>query len=486
VLRSVGMSAAEIEEMLRSGAAAEPEAGPVTGALRSRAVGALFRLLRQYTGASQTQIGIACGMSQGKVSQIMGDRTQVESLAVLERIADGLELPDPARMRLGLAPRPGPAEDTPPGWAADPPPRAAADASWDAAVPGTQVTRGALAWQEEDDPVLRRTFVSLAGASLVSALLSDSPSGSRLLNAATAAPEPDIAALGAAVGGARREYQACRYAGLFRRLPTLLGQLDAACQELGGDEQLRSLALAADAYHVTAGLLLKLDDRGLAQLAADRSMRAARASQDPVAIAASARIVVHALLTGGYLPAAVSTATHHAAQLDRDLPRHDAGSLSVYGLLLLRGAIAAAQNGQKSTAGELLSEASRAAEHVGSDANLRGMAFGPANVRLHEVSVAVAFGDAGTAIETAQSINPAAFAVTERKAALLIDTARAYFQWGKYEDAYRDLRAADQVAHEEITTRPGTRRLAGDLAALAPPSIRRDARDFAVRVGALR
>jgi transcriptional regulator with XRE-family HTH domain len=458
----------------------------VTEALRSRGVGALFRLLRQYTGASQTQVGIACGMSQGKVSQIMGDRTRVESLAVLERIADGLGLPDPARMRLGLAPRPGPAEETPAGWAADQAPRAAGDASWDAAVSGTQEMRGAVAWQEEDDPVLRRTFVSLAGASLVSVLLRDSPSGSRPADAAVAAPERDIAALGAAVGEARREYQACRYAGLFRRLPALLGQLDSACQELDGDEQLRSLALAADAYHVTAGLLLKLEDRGLAQLAADRSMRAARASQDPVVIAASARIVVHALMTGGYLPAAVSTATHHAARLDRDLPRHDTGSLSVYGSLLLRGAIAAAQDGQRGTAGELLSEASRAAKHVGSDANLRGTAFGPANVRLHEVSVAVTLGDAGTAIQTAQSINPAAFAVTERKAALLIDTARAYFQWGKYADAYRDLSAADQIAHEEISARPGTRRLVGDLAALAPPSIRRDARDFAARVGVLR
>jgi hypothetical protein len=53
-------------------------------ALRARAIGALFSLLRQHAGASQTQICIACSMSQGTVSQIIRDVTQLESLAVQE------------------------------------------------------------------------------------------------------------------------------------------------------------------------------------------------------------------------------------------------------------------------------------------------------------------------------------------------------------------------------------------------------------------
>src|SRR6516162_6967990 len=60
-------------------------------ALRDRAIGRLFQLLRQYTGASQTQIAIACGTSQGKVSDIMRGVQQVEALAVFERIADALD-----------------------------------------------------------------------------------------------------------------------------------------------------------------------------------------------------------------------------------------------------------------------------------------------------------------------------------------------------------------------------------------------------------
>lgn len=72
-------------------------------ALRTRDIGALFRLLAQHTGASQTRIGAAVGLEQGYVSRIMAGR-KVTSIDVLERIADGCGMPDEARMTLGLAP----------------------------------------------------------------------------------------------------------------------------------------------------------------------------------------------------------------------------------------------------------------------------------------------------------------------------------------------------------------------------------------------
>ncbi|MDP9866035.1 MULTISPECIES: helix-turn-helix domain-containing protein [Streptosporangium] len=73
-------------------------------ALRNRNIGQLFRLIRQYTGFSQTRIGVAVNLSQGKVSEIMKGAAQVTSFEVFERIAEGLRMPDSARMALGLAP----------------------------------------------------------------------------------------------------------------------------------------------------------------------------------------------------------------------------------------------------------------------------------------------------------------------------------------------------------------------------------------------
>jgi hypothetical protein len=297
---------------------------------------------------------------------------------------------------------------------------------------------------------------------------------------------PDIRALATAANDARRQYQACRYSDLIPHLSVLLSRLGAACQLLDGDDQLRAFTLSADAHHVAAGLLLKLDDRGLAAVAADRSMRAALASQDPMTVGASARILTHTLMNGGHLAAAVTTASSQAQKLDHDTAVHTPESLSVYGSLLLRGAVAAAQRDQRDTAYQLLTEADDAAQRLGADGNLRWTAFGPVNARQHRVNIAVTLGDAGTAVDVARGIDLRAITVTQRKASLLIDTARAFLQWGRHEKAYIALRAAEEVAPEEVTGRPSVHRLLRDLITSAPTSTRRDAEQFATQIGITR
>jgi hypothetical protein len=230
-------------------------------------------------------------------------------------------------------------------------------------------------------------------------------------------------------------------------------------------------------------LLLKLDDQGLAYLAADRSMRAAETSGDPVTVAASARIITHTLMAGGHLGAAITTASSHAERLDHNMPAQTSDSLSVYGSLLLRGAVAAAQHGNRDTAHQLLSEADEAGRRLGTDGNLRWTAFGPTNAKLHRVSIAVMLGDAGTAVDVARKIDLSAIEVTERKANLLVDTARAFLQWGKHDKAYIALRAAEETAHEEVAGRPSVQRVIRDLMTSAPPSMRREVQEFADQAG---
>src|SRR5260370_35729568 len=100
-------------------------------------------------------------------------------------------------------------------------------------------------------------------------------------------------------------------------------------------------------------------------------MHAAGASQDPLTAGSSARILPHALMSSGHLGAAVSTATGLAARLDSDVGAHSPESLSVYGSLLLRGAIAAAHSNDRQAARGLLAEARGAGRRLGTDANLR-------------------------------------------------------------------------------------------------------------------
>ncbi|MEU0742230.1 helix-turn-helix transcriptional regulator [Streptomyces sp. NPDC006134] len=72
-------------------------------ALRVRDMGAVFRYVQQYAGASQARIATAAGMTQARVNEIINGRRVVSQLDVYERIADGLHMPDDARHLLGLA-----------------------------------------------------------------------------------------------------------------------------------------------------------------------------------------------------------------------------------------------------------------------------------------------------------------------------------------------------------------------------------------------
>jgi transcriptional regulator with XRE-family HTH domain len=77
----------------------------VRAALKARNVAALLKAVQQYTGSSQSRIAVAIGLGQGRVSEILKGARTVTALDLFERIADGLAMPDDARMLLGLAPQ---------------------------------------------------------------------------------------------------------------------------------------------------------------------------------------------------------------------------------------------------------------------------------------------------------------------------------------------------------------------------------------------
>jgi hypothetical protein len=132
----------------------------------------------------------------------------------------------------------------------------------------------------------------------------------------------------------------------------------------------------------------------------------------------------------------------------------------------------------------MLDEAEDAGRRLGGDYNHRWTAFGPTNVQLHRINISTFLGDAGQAIAEARRVDLERIPITERKAALLIDTSRALTQWGKHEKAYEILRAAEQLAPEEVSGRPAVHGLLRDLAATSPPSLKRQVRDFMAQIGA--
>lgn len=299
-------------------------------------------------------------------------------------------------------------------------------------------------------------------------------------SASTALPFPQFCR---AVRAAKGDYQACRYGRVLDRLVTLLPSLDLVKSGTEGEQRSQIEVLTADLYHVVGSVLLKVGDRRMALVAAERSTRAAAISQDPVAIASSARIMTHALMGNGHDVRAVILATNTAGSLERDTRLATNDAVAVYGSLVLRGSVAAARRGDRDTAHAMLDEATHAATRLGYDGNDRWTGFGAVNVLLHRVNIALALGDAGTAVAIARTVPLDNVPLAERKASLFVDVARAYTQWGRYGHGLHALRTAYEVAPDEIRYRPSVQRIASDLAMRAKGSVQAAAASFAQCAG---
>lgn len=282
----------------------------------------------------------------------------------------------------------------------------------------------------------------------------------------------------------KADYQACRYTEVASRLPRILGHLSQDPSALEEEARNRWLQIRADVYHVTASVLLKCDERGLAWLAAERSHQAAQATQDPVLIGSSARVYVRALMRERHYRTAADLAVSTAEQLN-----HPTGSsatapaVSVYGALMLIGAVAAARQEDRGRALSLLDEAEQAARRLGGDHNYRWTAFGPTNVLLHRVSTAVELGDAGQAVHQARQIDPTRVSQVERRVVLQLDTARAYAQRGKLREAHTALSTVERLAPEELKERPLVHRLVAELRTRSTGHLKHDFVHLADRVG---
>jgi transcriptional regulator with XRE-family HTH domain len=245
-------------------------------------------------------------------------------------------------------------------------------------------------------------------------------------------------------------YQAARYDEVLAALPDLIAALD------GQDP-----ALVAAGYTVVAKTLTKIGSHDLALIAADRAWDAARRSGDPADLGMAVYQVVCALLPTSRAALAEELAVTTAAGLKGD----DPAAWSVSGALWLVGAIAAARRTDADVAGERLDRAQRLADRVGEDANHRWTAFGPTNVAIHRVSVAVELGDAPAAVAAAAAVDLDRLpeGLRSRRVQVQLDIAWAQAQRRRDAEALVALleveRAAPQVTRRNAVARDTIRQL---------------------------
>ena len=367
-------------------------------------VGDRIRVYRRRRGLSQRQLAGLVGRSESWLSQVERGILPVENLGILIRLAEVLRVQ--VRVLTG--------------------------------VPFYLAPNGGVQLGEVEG-----IRAALSGCAEIESWLRSAPLGAEV---------PSLSELRQRVDQAWQLRQSSQYAQVARKLPDLIFASEAATRHYVGDDRLEAYALMAETYQVTRAVLRKIGETQLAWIAGDRAVHAARAAERPLELAVGARALGLVFLADGRLVEADRVVTAGLRGLEAQGPRRSRPSWSVWGALSLMGALVAARKGDRATAADYLNEAGRAAEEVGTDANDLRTGFGPTNVAIHRVSVAVELGDPLEALNRASEVDlsnlPDQF--RERRSSLLIDVARAYSQRRDKGTAVLHLLEAERLAPQEV------------------------------------
>lgn len=342
-------------------------------------------------------------------------------------------------------------------------------------VPVTELAPGSFAPRSADEPE--------ATVALRSALTRYDWVGALLGDSAEVSHPVDTLRLRSDVDAAWELMHASSFTQLGHLMPALILRAEAAVGRARGDGHKTALGLLAEAYQIAAATLSKLDETDLAWLAGDRAVSASVRAEDPLLATASVLRIAHAFLAGGRHEEALHLAATTAKALTAVLD-DAAGRISLYGGLSLAAAVAATRMGDGYAALNHLEEAEGAADRLGDDRNDFHTEFGPTNVALHAVAVAVELGDAGQALRRASAIDASGLSAV-RRARFLIDIARANGQRRKVTEAVRALEEAEGLTPEQVRANTRVRELVRDLLRIGGPNVDPRLGALARRLGVL-
>jgi len=278
-------------------------------------------------------------------------------------------------------------------------------------------------------------------------------------------PEPDLAKLERSVRFGWMAFQASNYQVIGQLLADLIHDAQAAVWQLENDDRRQAQTWLAWTYQLTAATAFKLGDAQLGWIAADRGIQVAEQTGDLTLIGSAARRVAHALSATHQSDDAVELVKSAASRLEPHLGSADPAFVSAYGMLLLKGSIAAARLDQAADVRDLQDEALTVAARLETDLNEHWSAFGTTNVLVHRVSALADMQSGGRVIEAAADISygDMMHLPRERRASHLLDITRGHLQAGQRDEAAAALLDADQLAPEEVRCRDLTRQIITDL-----------------------
>ncbi|MYS94799.1 anaerobic benzoate catabolism transcriptional regulator [Streptomyces chartreusis NRRL 3882] len=382
-----------------------------------KALGRKIAFHRKRRGLSQKEFAGLLGRSEAWVSQVERGVRRIGRMTVLEKVADVLEIP--------VA-------------------ELAAEAPIVASI------------AEGEPPGASRLRMVLSAAHSLKAVLAPQ-------NASA-----DVPALRAEVDRAWSLTHQGNYADLAELLEGLVPRLEAATRSAAEAERPELFRLLAVMYHTCSGALANMGEPEAAWIAVDRAVVAAERANDPLLMAAGEFRLSLVFLGARHFEQAAQVSGSAADALRPLAESGQIEAVALRGALTLQRAVAAARLNLADEAYGYLRDAREMAEQVGDGRNDYNTEFGPTNVGLHEVAVAVDLGDAGVALRAAQAVDESGLSA-ERQTRFQIDVARAYAQRRQVADAVSALLRARELSPEMVRALPMVKQLAADLLTMAQP-----------------
>jgi hypothetical protein len=281
---------------------------------------------------------------------------------------------------------------------------------------------------------------------------------------------PSMTSLHRRVREVTRQRQAADLPTAMGLLPDLVENLNTALLESDGQDLDTAHGLLVEASHVARMVLNQLGRHDLAWSAVENAAVAAARLGDEAVKACSAWDRCGVLLHTGSLAEAMIVAEAALTNLEPTLATAPPEVLSLWGALHLRCAIAAARRHDSRTAWDHLAEAQIAADRLGADRNDFQTVFGPTNVTIHAVEIAVELDQPDTALHRAHSVDIQRLRSRERAVHHGIDLARAHGQLKQDEHAVRALTSAAAAAPHYVHNHPMARAVVVQLRRRSQPT----------------
>ena len=376
----------------------------VCQALRQRDMSALFRLLQQYLGLSQMRIGTAVGLGQGRMSEVINGIRGIRHTHVFERIANGLDMPDYARILLGLTPR-----------------------QITAARPRSTVTSSG-----QGADLLRQITAAGRIDGTVVRVLQGETDNIRLLDRRLGAP---------AVAG---------------KLEAHIGHIETSLRYSlrPGNRQQLAQALA-DASALAGWQAIDMNRLSRAWAHFERATAAAREAGDPCLLAFAAGEQAYVLLDL-HRPAEALAMVRAAYEKTRTAIPHQVRSW-----LLAAEAEMAAAAGEESACRHALDGAAQEISHGAASEDLPYLALNETHLARWRGNCLIPFADPQTADDLAAALAAMDDGFTRAEASLRCDLAAALHVRGEHDEAKRHLRKARELA--QLTGSARQRRRIRDL-----------------------